>query len=91
VKFRNVHDAERVSVIIDPRLREVFTAVLGVGAAHLSITDSAATLTNWDSLNHVTLMLALESEFGVQFNVDEIANLVSVAAIQCRLSGALNG
>jgi acyl carrier protein len=38
-------------------------------------------LENWDSLQHLNLMLALEQEFGVTLDVDELATLTSVPAI----------
>jgi acyl carrier protein len=38
-------------------------------------------LENWDSLQHLNLMLALEQEFGATLDVDELATLTSVPAI----------
>lgn len=35
----------------------------------------------WDSLNHIRLLTAIESEFGFQFDLDEIEDLSSVAII----------
>lgn len=71
---------------IDGRLQAIFQAIFGPEVPQLSEQDSPATIKGWDSLNHVHLVLALEAEFGVQFDADEIANLVSVGAIQRRLS-----
>ncbi|OLD87494.1 MAG: hypothetical protein AUG85_06995 [Gemmatimonadetes bacterium 13_1_20CM_4_66_11] len=73
---------------VDPRLQAVFEAVFGREASQLSEQDSPATIESWDSLNHVYLVLALEAEFGVQFDAEEIANLISVGAIQRRLESA---
>lgn len=73
---------------IDVRLHDVFEAVFGAPLSQLSEQDSPATIKSWDSLNHVHLILALEAEFGVQFDADEIANLISVGAIRRRLIGA---
>ena len=73
-------------MIIEPQLQAVFQAVFGPEVPPLTAQDSPATIERWDSLNHVVLMLALESEFGVQFDSNEIANLISVDAIQRRLS-----
>ncbi len=38
-------------------------------------------LENWDSLQHLNLMLALEQEFGVTLDVDDLNTLTSVPAI----------
>ena len=36
----------------------------------------------WDSLNHVTLVLELESAFGVSFSAEETLEMTDVAAIK---------
>ena len=73
---------------VDHRLQAIFEAVFGPGVSELSDQDSPSTIKRWDSLNHVHLILALEAEFGVQFDAGEIADLVSVGAIRQRLSAA---
>lgn len=70
---------------INSRLKKVFESVFGPEISNLSEQDSPATISGWDSVNHLSLILALEAEFGVQFAADEIAILVSVGAIQKRL------
>lgn len=74
------------TVGVDSRLQQVFRAVFGPEVSRLSEDDSPATIKGWDSLNHVYLMVALEAEFGVRFDADEITNLTSVGAIQRRLA-----
>ncbi|HMD33901.1 MAG TPA: acyl carrier protein [Vicinamibacterales bacterium] len=71
---------------VDPRLQTIFEAVFGPNGAPLSEQDSPETIKGWDSLGHLSLILALEAEFGVQFDSADIANLVTVSAIQQRLS-----
>lgn len=39
----------------------------------------------WDSFAHVSLIIALESEFGVQFTAEEISELHSVVSIMSAL------
>lgn len=39
---------------------------------------SAKDVEGWDSFNHINLMVAIESEYGVQFATEEIAKLSSV-------------
>jgi acyl carrier protein len=67
------------------RLSSVFHSVFGADLPALSDEDSPETLDGWDSVNHLNLMLALEAEFDVQFEADEIAELTSVGAIRKRL------
>ena len=44
-------------------------------------------MTDWDSLRHLELMLALELEFGVQISSEAMPELLSVDAIEEYLSG----
>ena len=68
------------------RLLGVFQAVFGGAVVALADDDSPETIDGWDSANHVNLILALEAEFGVAFEADEIAELTTVAAITERLA-----
>lgn len=72
---------------VDDRLLSVFRAVFDPGLPVLAKTDSPETIEGWDSANHVNLVLALEAEFGVEFDTDEIAELTSVATIRDHLPG----
>lgn len=72
----------------DDRLRAVFASVFGIDAARLSDDDSYETIPEWDSVNHINLVLSLEAEFGIQLEPGEIAELTSVAAIRARLNGS---
>jgi acyl carrier protein len=61
-------------------LRQVFLDVLEVRS--ISDKDSVETITSWDSVRHLSLIMALEERFGVAFEADEIPELISVAAIR---------
>jgi acyl carrier protein len=36
----------------------------------------------WDSLSHMSLILALEEEYAIEFSMDEIVSMVSVLSIR---------
>lgn len=74
---------------MDRRFREVIAAVLGVDAGAISDSDSPRTLPQWDSVTHLSLLLALEEEFGVQFSPDEMAQLSTIGLIRERLTSAI--
>ena len=65
---------EKIYQSITPVFREVFDAPQLV----LSPTLSANDVKNWDSLNHITLIVELESLTHLQFTTDELANLRNV-------------
>ncbi len=60
-------------------LRQVLQNVLEIDS--ISENDSAETIATWDSVRHLSLILALEERFGLNFDADEIPELTSVAAI----------
>lgn len=72
----------------DARLRSVIAAVFGTDPARLSDDDSPRTIAAWDSVNHIHLVLALEAEFGIQFDPGEVASLTSVGLIRRRIDHA---
>ena len=67
------------------RLREVMSAVFGIDPTVIAGDASSATIAEWDSVRHLQLMLALEEEFNVQFEADELVSLRSVQLIDQRL------
>ena len=44
----------------------------------ISLDSTPDTVEAWDSINHLNLVMALEQEFGVQFEPEEIEQLLSV-------------
>jgi len=65
---------------LDKQLAEVFSAVFGVDKIDDFI--SVTTLEEWDSLSHITLILALEEKFNISFSLDEAIEIISVAEIK---------
>ncbi len=71
-------------------LTEIFQDVLDDDELVLSAATTAQDVENWDSLNHVRLMLTVERKFAVKFSAAEIGRLKNVgdlvALIQSRLA-----
>jgi len=44
----------------------------------------------WDSLGNFNLILAVETQYELQFNMDELENLTSIAAIEEVIEDALS-
>ena len=70
---------------VEAQLRAVFADVFGVEPDALRDADSPETIEGWDSVKHLGLVLAIEGEFAIQFEAEEIADLVSFGAIRERL------
>ena len=53
----------------------------------IGVSTTAADLEKWTSSTHQALVLELESRFGIEFDVLEIVDLVSVDAITRAVDG----
>lgn len=53
----------------------LMSKMLNVPVASLSLASTRETLDAWDSLKHLHLMLALEEEFNIEFDDDEMSSL----------------
>lgn len=63
------------------RFFTLLSSMLAVPREQLSRDSSRETVSQWDSLKHMHLMLALEDAFGIEFDDEEIANLASAGAL----------
>jgi acyl carrier protein len=73
---------------ITPVFREVFEDEDLVITRELD----ARQVENWDSLNHITLIVELEQVAGIQFTTDEIASMANVGdLIDCLIRKGFSG
>ena len=70
------------------RLHAVFRSVFGDHLRDIKPTDTAADIEGWDSIAHINLMFAVESEFGVEFTADELAGFDCVGELVAFLEEA---
>ena len=63
------------------RLRNVFMEVFNEPTLEFDASLKKGDIEAWDSFAHINLMLGIEAEFGVEFDSDEIATLLSVGQI----------
>ena len=59
------------------RIRQVMADILGLDPARIDDGTTADSVEAWDSANHISLILALEEEFGMSFEVAEIEAMTS--------------
>lgn len=60
------------------RLSEVFRDVFDDEGIVVGPTTCADDIEDWDSLAQITLVLAIEEEFGMRFDMSEIVGLANV-------------
>lgn len=63
-------------------LKGVLAKVFKVDAALIDDESSMDNVENWDSLNHLKLVLALEEELNVSFSEEESVEILSFALIK---------
>lgn len=66
---------------LNERVAEIFREVV---SEDLSIHDdlSAGSVEGWDSLSHVTLIYAIEDEFGIEFTQDEMVDMANIGDLK---------
>ncbi len=67
------------------RVQTIFSDVFQIAREQVTPESSPDTIPNWDSLQHLNLVLALEQEFGIQFTPEEIEQLLSVELVAALL------
>jgi acyl carrier protein len=75
----------QMSSELDQKLQPIFVDVFGISPAEYREDLDSDSLEAWDSVQHLTLVLALEQAFGVQFTPEEIGLMKSVPAIKAML------
>lgn len=60
------------------KLNEVFRDVFDDDSITVSDTTNADDIEEWDSLEHINLMAAVESEFSVKFSMGQIVTMKNV-------------
>jgi acyl carrier protein len=60
------------------RLRGVFREVFENPTLEITPATTARDVENWDSFNHINLVIAIETEYGVKFKTKEIKDMANV-------------
>ena len=69
----------------------VMAIVLEVDASQIPENATPGVVEKWDSLRHMSLILALEEEFGIRFSDDEMTQLISLDLIAAIVSDKIKG
>jgi acyl carrier protein len=63
------------------QVRNVASDIFGVPANKITAESSPETIENWDSMQHLNLVLAIEEKFGVQLSPEDIEQMKNVGAV----------
>lgn len=77
--------------ILPSQLQTLFADIFEVPVTTIRPDSSPDTIETWDSIRHLNLVLALEQQFNVQFEPEEIVQLLSLELTADLLNEKLNG
>jgi len=73
------------------RLQAICADLFHVPAQSIVAETSPESIEGWDSVQHLNLVLALEQEFDLQFEPEEIDRMKNVGAIAALLESKASG
>jgi acyl carrier protein len=63
------------------QVRSVASDIFGIPAERITAESSPETIENWDSMQHLNLVLAIEEKFGVQLDPEDIEKMKNIGAV----------
>ncbi len=69
------------------QVRETMADIFGTAVEDLQADSSPQTIGNWDSMQHLNLVLALEDRFAMEFAPEEIERMVTLDCIVAMVEG----
>lgn len=63
------------------QVRAIASDILGIPTVKLTADSSPETIENWDSMQHLNLVLAIEEKFGVQLAPEEIEQMKNIGLV----------
>jgi len=73
------------------QVRNIASDIFGIPVEKITAESSPETIENWDSMQHLNLVLAMEEKFGVQLDpedIEQMKNIGAVAALVEKLQSA---
>jgi acyl carrier protein len=71
------------------RLTELFRELFADDSIELTPETTANDIDGWDSFNHISVIVAVETRFGVKMTTGEIENLANVGALVAAIEAKL--
>jgi acyl carrier protein len=70
---------------IQLRLTDIFRSVFDDPDLRITASMTAKDVPDWDSLSHITLIVAIEREFRIRFTTAEVAGQMNVGDLADRI------
>ncbi len=63
------------------KIARTMAVVIGIDQSEITADSSMDTIEKWDSLKHMKMIMALEQEFDVMFDDEDVVEMLSVPLI----------
>lgn len=73
--------SKKVSAEISARVKKTMASVFDLNETSISENSTPHSTQNWNSMNHVKLMISLEKEFGIELDEIDAASMISYQII----------
>lgn len=67
---------------LEKKIEDVMKAVFEISVGEIDEESSIDNIDLWDSMGHIKLILSIEKDFGMQFNVDEVVEMTNYKRIR---------
>lgn len=67
---------------MNDQVRRIVADVLGMDEERVTEDLSPSTADNWDSMNHLHIVTAIEEEFGIQLTMEEVQAIDAVKTLE---------
>tara|TARA_B100000686_G_C16622237_1_gene879881 strand:+ start:579 stop:815 length:237 start_codon:yes stop_codon:yes gene_type:complete len=75
---------------VSEALKKIFVEVFNEDIVNITDESSQSSIENWDSLSMVRLMVSIENEFGIEFDILDISEFKSFGVIRSALEKKLS-
>jgi acyl carrier protein len=66
---------------VQEKVIQVLVNILQVLPEEISTKTTSDDVEKWDSMNHINMILALEQEFGIRYDEEQVVSMLSVGEI----------
>lgn len=68
------------------KIKEILATILEINISEINDAFSQNSCSNWDSLNHLNLIIALEETFDVSFDPEQISLMIDIDKIMDQIN-----
>ena len=80
----------KVTGELTDRIKKTMASVFDINQTNIQDDATPHLTTNWDSMNHIKLMVALERDFGIEIDELDATSMVSLEIIAATIASKVD-